>query len=175
LQFLDGQFSHVLLYRIFRDDGPFFNKDGDLLLTSYQYPEGDENGRAGKIEVQSGVVTIPEAGMGLRFTRRERGDQFSLTGNLSIAGKLNRFNWNGFNARTALYLGRRFSLAGITEEGISWLVNYEFQISDHRRFITFKDPEKNEIPQDLIPGVGYKFAETIPDADFSRLQLGVFA
>lgn len=169
-----GEDGAVEGWTILNEKETTFDSAGDFLLTSYQYPEGDENGREGKVEVQSGVVTIPEAALGLRFTRREANDQFSLYRDLSIAGKVNRFAWNGFNPRTALYLGKRFSVAAVTENTIFWLVSYEFQVADHRRFITFKDPEKNEIPADLIPGVGYKFAETIPDTDFSALQLGIF-
>lgn len=156
-------------WTILNDKETTFDKDGNLLLTAYTYPEGDENGRAGKIEVQSGVVTIPDASLGLRFTRRET--NISLYQGLEFAGKVNRYAWNGFAPRAVLFLGRRFNTVAFTETGIEWSVSYEFQVAVHSKFITFKDPEKNEIPADLSPDTGYFYAEVIPDADFSPLGL----
>lgn len=156
-------------WSILNDKETNFDKDGNLLLTAYTYPAGDENGRAGKIEVQGGVVTIPDASLGLRFTRREM--NISLAQGLVYAGKLNRYTWNGFAARAVLFLGRRFNTVAFTDAGIEWSVSYEFQIGDHTRFISFKDPEKNEIPPDLLRGTGYFDAESIPDIDFAPLGL----
>jgi hypothetical protein len=143
--------------------------DGNLLLTAYTYPSDDENGRGGKIEVQTGVVTIPRAGSGLRFTRREVNPD--LTWGLRYGGKVNLYPWNGFIARAVLCLGRRIRSVAFTDEGVEFEVAYEFVIADHRKFITFKDPEKNAIPPDLRSGTGYAYKNVIPAVDFSPMQL----